>query len=376
MKITDTKRNKTVVVGMSGGVDSSVAALLLKKQGYNVVGMFMKNWDELDDSGSCLAASDYEDVIAVCDKIEIPYYTVDFVKEYRDLVFTHFVEEYKQGFTPNPDILCNKEIKFNVFLKYAKEMGADYLATGHYCINGVDNGVNILKKGQDPGKDQSYFLYTIKEDILEHILFPIGNMLKKEVRDIAQKYDLPTKDKKDSTGICFIGERNFRKFLSDYLPPKKGVFETLEGEFVGTHNGAQFYTIGQRKGLGLGGPGAPWFVVDKDIEINKIFVCRGINHPALYCDNLTAVDPSWVGKKMPFKLPHKLKAKIRYRQKDQDCTILKDEGGRLFIEFSSPQRAIAPRQSIVFYHDDICLGGAIIESSGLSYYKLGKDLKI
>lgn len=364
----------TVIVGMSGGVDSSVTAAILKEQGFNVIGMFMKNWKEKDENGVCQSAKEYEDVIKVCEKLDIPYYSIEFVKEYRENVFNHFIEEYKTGYTPNPDILCNREIKFKVFLEKAMEFGADYLATGHYCQNKVQDGVYQLIKGNDPGKDQTYFLYTNKSEILKKVLFPIGHLPKSEVRALATKYGLATKDKKDSTGICFIGERNFKNFLSQYIKFENGPFKHLGGELVGEHTGAAFYTIGQRKGLGLGGPGEPWFVVDKDIETNTVYVERGEKHPALFRDELWATELSWVEEEMPFMLPFRCKAKIRYRQADQDCVIQSLDKGRLHVTFDVPQRAITPRQSIVFYKDDICLGGAMIERGGATYFDRGIEL--
>lgn len=370
------KSETMVIVGMSGGVDSSVCAAILKEEGYNVVGLFMKNWEEMDEHGVCQASKEYADVIAVCEKLDIPYYSVDFIKEYRDQVFSHFVDEYKLGFTPNPDVLCNREIKFKVFYEKARELGADFLATGHYCQNKIINGENALIKGADPLKDQSYFLYTIKSEILKHVLFPIGHLPKTEVRKIAFKYDLVTKNKKDSTGICFIGERNFKNFLSNYITFTDGNFETLNGEVVGRHTGATYYTLGQRKGLGLGGQGEPWFVVGKNIERNVVFVERGEFHPAMYSDSLVATDLEFTTGKLTKDLPLKCTAKIRYRQKDQACTIVKIEDGKIYVEFDIAQRAITPRQSIVFYDGEICLGGAMIEKSGPSYFELNKPLEI
>lgn len=364
--------HKTVVVGMSGGVDSSVAAAILKEQGYNVIGIFMKNWDEKDENGQCSAAKDYEDVIDVCNKLEIPYYSVEFVKEYWDNVFSHFLEEYKQGYTPNPDVLCNREIKFKAFLDKAMELGADYLATGHYCQNLLRDGKRHLVKGVDQGKDQTYFLYTMKDYILDKVLFPIGHLQKSEVREIAEQYDLSTKAKKDSTGICFIGERNFREFISQYIESQKGEFRHLDGSYVADHMGCCFYTLGQRKGLGLGGPGEPWFVVGKDIENNIVYVERGGDHPALYCDDLTANEISWVEKDFSPQLPFECMAKVRYRQEDQRCIIERIENGVLYVRFLEAQRAVTPRQSIVFYDGDCCLGGAMIISPGLSHYEKSK----
>ena len=363
-----------VVVGMSGGVDSSVAALVLKEAGYKVIGLFMKNWEELDEHGVCQSSKEYADVVSVCETIGIPYYAVDFIKEYKEQVFDHFVKEYQEGYTPNPDILCNREIKFKVFFEKAMELGADFLATGHYCQSILDNGEYKLYKGNDPQKDQSYFLYTIKSEILEKVLFPIGHLPKSEVRALARSFQLSTKDKKDSTGICFIGERNFKNFLSNYVTFKSGDFKNLAGEIVGTHTGAAYYTIGQRKGLGLGGQGEPWFVVGKEIENNVVIVERGEFHPHLYADELWASDLSFVSKDWPQSFPFECKAKIRYRQKDQECQILKIEDGVAHVVFKTPQRAITKRQSIVFYSGDICLGGGMIKASGATYFEQNKKL--
>ena len=356
---------KTVVVGMSGGVDSSVTAWLLKNQGYNVIGMFMKNWEEKDENGVCNASKEYEDVVRVCEQLEIPYYSVNFVKEYWDNVFTEFLREFKLGNTPNPDILCNREIKFKALLEKALDFGADFLATGHYCRTSDGK----LLKGVDQGKDQSYFLYTIKEDILKKVLFPIGDLEKSEVRKIARENNLATSEKKDSTGICFIGERNFKQFLSQYIHVLPGEFKTLEGKTVGRHDGVAYYTIGQRKGMGIGGAGDAWFVVGKDVEKNIVYVSQGTMHPALYCDELTAVELSFVKNPHELTFPFKCRSKIRYRQEDQPCTIEKIEDGRCFVKFHIPQRAVTIRQSIVFYDGDICLGGGLIETSGLSYHE-------
>ena len=368
------KSETMVIVGMSGGVDSSVCAALLKEEGYNVVGLFMKNWEEFDEHGVCQSSLEYADVIRVCEKLDIPYYSVDFIKEYKDQVFSYFVEEYKLGFTPNPDVLCNREIKFKVFFEKARELGADFLATGHYCQKELIGDEYVLKKGSDPLKDQSYFLYTIKSEVLEHVLFPIGHLPKTEVRRIAAKYDLATKDKKDSTGICFIGERNFKNFLSNYVTFTDGNFESLDGVVVGRHTGATYYTIGQRKGLGLGGQGEPWFVIGKDISRNVVIVERGETHPALYADTLVATDLSFTNGNFTKTLPYKCTAKIRYRQADQGCTIIDIVDGKIFVEFDQPQRAITPRQSVVFYDGAICLGGAMIEKSGPTYFEQNKSL--
>ncbi len=347
--------NKTVVVGMSGGVDSSVCALLLKQQGYHVIGLFMKNWEEADANGVCTSTRDYEDVIQVCKQIDIPYYSVNFVKEYQELVFSHFLSELKAGHTPNPDILCNREIKFKVFLEKALSLGADYLATGHYCRK--DD--NQLLKGLDPHKDQSYFLYTMGSTTLEKVLFPIGHLHKTEVRSIAKEHGLITSEKKDSTGICFIGKRDFKEFTGKYLGYNSGNFETLSGKVVGQHDGIAFYTIGQRKGLKIGGPGDAWFVIGKDIDRNVVLVEQGDDHPSLYKDTLVATDLSWVSGKPP-QLPYLCAAKVRYRQPQQLCTIESIENDRALVRFLEPQRAVTPRQSIVFYQGDVCLGGGMI----------------
>ncbi len=299
---------QTVVVGMSGGVDSSVTALLLKRQGYRVIGMFMKNWEEADDKGQCRASQDFEDAVKVCEQIGIPYYSVNFVNEYQTQVFSHFLSELKAGFTPNPDILCNREIKFKAFLEKALSLGADYLATGHYCRTFE----NQLYKGSDPNKDQSYFLYTIKASSLQKVLFPIGHLLKSEVRRIAKEAGLSTSEKKDSTGICFIGKRDFKEFTGQYLGFQPGNFETLQGKVVGKHDGIAFYTIGQRKGLSIGGPGQAWFVVGKDIERNVVIVEQGEDHPALYRSELAATELSWVSGIAP-TTPYACSAKVRYR---------------------------------------------------------------
>ncbi len=341
---------KTIVVGMSGGVDSSVTALLLKEQGHHVIGMFMKNWEEKDSQGVCNSSKEYDDVVRVCDKLDIPHYTVNFVEEYWNNVFTHFLEDLKRGFTPNPDILCNREIKFKVFLEKALSLGADFLATGHYCR--IQEGK--LLKGKDLSKDQSYFLYTLKPHILKKVLFPIGNLPKPEVRRIAKEHNLATAEKKDSTGICFIGKRDFREFVKQYLPYQKGNFETLDGKIVGQHEGAAYYTIGQRKGLGIGGPGNAWFVVAKDMGRNVVIIEQGQDHPALYKDHLQVIDLTWVNESPPF--PFVCKAKIRYRQEEQECVIENES----HVRFLSPQRAITSRQSIVFYDRDVCLGGGLI----------------
>lgn len=350
-------RDKTVVVGMSGGVDSSVTALLLKEQGFRVIGMFMKNWEEEDAQGVCKASQDYEDVVRVCEALDIPHYSVNFAKEYWDNVFTHFLEELKLGHTPNPDILCNREIKFKALFEKARSLGADFLATGHYAR--IGEGGTLLKS-LDPQKDQSYFLYTLKQKLLPHILFPVGGMEKKEVRALARKMNLSVAEKKDSTGICFIGKRDFKSFVSQYLAYQPGDFENLKGEKMGRHDGIAYYTIGQRKGLNIGGPGDAWFVVKKDVERNVVVVEQGKEHPALYSSSLRATEASWVIDAPPSS-SFCCTAKIRYRQADQECRVEVQEGGELLVTFKAPQRAVTVRQSIVFYQNDLCLGGAIIE---------------
>jgi len=340
-----------------------VSAILLKRKGYEVVGVFMKNWEETDEQGHCSAENDYKDVASVCERLDIPYYSLNFAQEYREKVFQRFLNEYEQGLTPNPDILCNLEIKFNVFYQATRKLGARYLATGHYTQN-----INReLHKGLDPSKDQSYFLYTIKSHILENVLFPIGDMLKSDVRKLAEAFDLVTSKKKDSTGICFIGERDFREFLSQYIKSTKGDFVDLNGNVLGPHFGHPFYTIGQRKGLGIGGPGGPWFVVGKNIEANQVIVAAGENHPALYSDGLFATEIKLVSER-PLQFPLHCTAKVRYRQSDQPCIVTQERDGRLKVVFDEPQRAITERQSVVFYQGSVCLGGAIIDEVMENYF--------
>lgn len=346
---------KTVVVGMSGGVDSSVTALLLKEQGYRVIGLFMKNWEE---EGPCPAQLDYEDVVAVCNQIGIPHYSVNFSKEYWDKVFAKCLIDYEAGYTPNPDILCNREIKFKVFFEKALHLGADYLATGHYCRSIHHEGTWNLGRGRDSNKDQSYFLYTLKSAILQRVLFPLGEMTKQEVRAVAEKAGLATASKKDSTGICFIGKRDFKEFLTQYIPNRPGNLETGDGTVVGTHDGIAYYTIGQRRGLGLGGEGDAWYVVRKDVARNVIVVERGEGHPDLYRDSLTASEATWIGKTPEFPLI--CTAKVRYRAQDVPCTVISHED-KIKVLFETPQKAITSRQSIVFYQGDLCLGGALID---------------
>ena len=355
---------KTVALGMSGGVDSSVAALLLKERGAEVIGLFMKNWEDADDSGECPASRDYRDVIKVCQKLDIPWHGLEFIREYREEVFRPFLASLARGETPNPDILCNKEIKFKHFFHKSMDIGADFLATGHYCQNTFFDGRHHLAAGVDDNKDQTYFLHTLKESMLEKILFPIGHLKKTQVRELARQHHLPTAQKKDSTGICFIGKRKFAEFLSRHASFPPGPFKRPDGREVGRHSGIGFYTLGQRKGLGLGGPGEPWFVVGKDVATNTVYVERG-EHPRLYRSRLIAGDFQWVGGNPP-PAETKLTAKIRYRQPDLPChlgPLLED--GTASIHFDRPQRAITPGQSVVFYSpgpqgEKICLGGGLI----------------
>ncbi|SHJ92477.1 tRNA (5-methylaminomethyl-2-thiouridylate)-methyltransferase [Anaerobranca californiensis DSM 14826] len=353
-----------VVIGMSGGVDSSVAALLLKEQGYDVIGIFMKNWEEKDEYGVCTSTKDYEDVRKVCDQIGIPYYTVNFQKEYWERVFQYFLDEYKKGRTPNPDVMCNKEIKFKAFLDYALKIGAQYLATGHYAQIEYLDGEYKLKRGADPNKDQTYFLNTLGQYELSKTLFPIGHLQKSEVREIAKKAGLATAGKKDSTGICFIGEKNFKEFLSTYLPAKPGEMRTLSGEYKGKHDGLMYYTLGQRKGLGIGGSGngKPWFVVGKDLKNNILYVEQGDDHPKLYSKGLYATDVSFVtDKEMPKEF--QCTVKVRYRQKDQPATVYLTENNTCKVMFQQPMRAVTPGQAVVFYQGEYCLGGGIIDKT-------------
>jgi tRNA-uridine 2-sulfurtransferase len=360
--MTEDRKNIRVVIGMSGGVDSSVAALLLKEQGYDVIGVFMKNWDEKNEEGVCTAEEDYEDVRRVCDQIGIRYYTVNFVKEYWDRVFTYFLDEYKKGRTPNPDVMCNKEIKFKAFLDYAMKIGAQYLATGHYAQVEYDGGEYKMLRGIDPNKDQTYFLCMLGQEQLSKTLFPVGHLTKKEVREIAAKAGLRTANKKDSTGVCFIGERDFNKFLSNYLPAKRGEIKTLDGKVLGKHNGLMYYTLGQRKGLGIGGigTGEPWFVVDKDLKNNILYVAQGENNPLAFTYGLEATELNWVSKREKETI-FKCTAKFRYRQQDQGVTVILKNDNRCTVIFDDPQRGITPGQAVVFYNGEVCLGGGIID---------------
>ena len=360
-------KNKRVVLGMSGGVDSSVAAILLKEQGYEVIGVFMKNWEEKDDNGNCMAEEDYKDVIAVAEQLDIPYYSVNFVKEYWDKVFTYFLDEYKKGRTPNPDVMCNKEIKFKAFLNYAMKLGADYVATGHYAriLHEEKNGKikSVMLRGIDDNKDQTYFLCQLTQEQLEKVLFPIGEYKKPQIREIAEKYNLATAKKKDSTGICFIGERDFNEFLSKYLPAKGGNIVNTRGKVLGHHNGLMYYTIGQRKGIGIGntkkGTGEPWFVVDKDLETNELIVTQG-DKSVLYSKGLIATDFNFINIE-DIEFPMECTVKFRYRQSDSKATIKKLSDEKYEVLFDEPQKAVTPGQIVVAYKDEVCLGGGVID---------------
>lgn len=353
-----------VVIGMSGGVDSSVAALLLKEQGYEVIGIFMKNWDEKNQFGYCTSTEDYEDVRAVCYQIGIPYYTVNFEKEYWDKVFTYFLEEYKRGRTPNPDVICNKEIKFKAFLDYALKLGADYLATGHYSRVDLYDDEYRLLRGVDSNKDQTYFLCALNQLQLSKSMFPIGHLEKSKVRLIAEEAGLKTAKKKDSTGICFIGERDFNEFLSNYLPSQSGEIKSFDGDVLGKHDGLMYYTLGQRKGLGIGGIGSgePWFVADKDLKKNILYVVQGDKHPRLFSCGLMATDVNWISNK-ELEKEFKCTAKFRYRQSDQRVKVKIMDNDKCEVIFDEPQKAITPGQAVVFYSGEVCLGGGIISHS-------------
>ena len=360
---------KKVIVGMSGGVDSSVSAYLLKEQGYQVEGLFMKNWEEDDNEEYCTAAEDLADAQAVCDKLDIPLHTINFAAEYWDNVFEYFLTEYKSGRTPNPDILCNKEIKFKAFVDYAESLGADYIATGHYAqikVNSDSNQVE-LHKGLDPNKDQTYFLHALSQKQLTKAIFPIGSLLKPDVRQIAKELKLITHDKKDSTGICFIGERKFKEFLKTYIPANPGDIVDENNNILGKHDGLMYYTIGQRQGLNLGGlkgySELPWFVAGKNLDNNTLLVVQGTNNPKLYkseafVQNITWTNPDAIN--ILEKNNFTCMAKTRYRQPDQECTVSLNSDNSATVKFREPQRAITPGQSMVFYFDTHCLGGGVI----------------
>ncbi|MBZ2167770.1 tRNA 2-thiouridine(34) synthase MnmA [Marinobacter sp. F4216] len=366
--LSSTPENTRVIVGMSGGVDSSVAAWLLKEQGYRVEGLFMKNWDEDDGTEYCTAMTDLADAQAVADAIGIKLHTASFADEYWDRVFEHFLSEYKAGRTPNPDILCNKEVKFRAFLDYAITLGADFIATGHYARQrpgSVDSEPAKLLKGLDSNKDQSYFLHAVSGERIARTLFPVGELEKPEVRRIAEEQGFVTYDKKDSTGICFIGERKFKDFLSQYLPAQPGDIETPDGQVIGKHQGLMYHTIGQRQGLGIGGlsdfSDDPWYVAEKDLSRNVLIAVQGKHHPLLFSRGLLSGPIDWVAGEAP-ALEFRCKAKTRYRQPDQDCVVRVHPKG-VKVVFDDAQRAVTPGQSVVFYDGDICLGGGVIEQT-------------
>lgn len=361
------KQKTRVVVGMSGGVDSSVTALLLKQQGYDVIGVFMKNWDETSDSGVCTATEDYEDVARVANQIGIPYYSVNFEKEYWNRVFEYFLAEYRHDRTPNPDVMCNKEIKFKAFLDYAADLDADYIAMGHYAqVKRDEQGQVHMLRGADSNKDQTYFLNGLNQHQLQKSLFPIGHLTKPEVRKIAEEAGLATAKKKDSTGVCFIGERNFKKFLQEFLPAQPGLMKTPQGEVMGQHDGLMYYTIGQRSGLGIGGTHTgstdPWFVVGKDMTTNTLLVDQGYHNPLLYATHLKASGITFTTGESHADETFSCTAKFRYRQQDIPVTVhMGDDGTTAEVVFDHPVRAITPGQAVVFYQGEECLGGGTID---------------
>ncbi len=355
-------RHEHIVIGLSGGVDSAVSALLLKQQGFSVTGLFMKNWEDDDDDEYCSTRQDFIDAAAAADVIGIDFEAVNFAAEYKDRVFADFLREYSAGRTPNPDVLCNAEIKFKAFLDHAMRMGASKIATGHYARVQEIDGRCALLRGVDPGKDQSYFLHRLTQAQISKAMFPVGHLPKSEVRDIARKAGLPNHAKKDSTGICFIGERPFREFLQRYLPKAPGDMMTPEGEIVGRHDGLMYYTIGQRQGLGIGGRRTgtqeAWFVADKDLPRNRLIVVQGHDHPALLKPTLKAIEATWIAGSPPPNGTYG--AKTRYRQRDSSCRLTLDATETFRLEFDEPQWAITPGQSAVLYDGDVCLGGGII----------------
>ena len=364
--MTVTPLHTPVVVGVSGGVDSSVTALLLQQQGYDVRAVFMKNWEGDDTEDHCSAEADLADARDVCEQLQIPIQGVNFSDQYWDRVFAYFLQEYAAGRTPNPDVLCNKEIKFRAFLDYALAQGAEYIATGHYARTEQRDGEHVLLRAADIDKDQTYFLYTLKQEQLARAMFPVGGMTKTQVREIATQAQLVTHNKKDSTGICFIGERDFKQFLQRYLPAQPGPIQTPDGQTLGRHDGLMYYTRGQRQGLHIGGLAGfgpePWYVADKDLEHNVLIAVQGHDHPLLLGHWLQAEQLEWVSA-MPPSLPLRCTAKTRYRQQDAACTITVTNTDRLHVEFDDPQWAITLGQSVVFYQDDICLGGGVIAAT-------------
>jgi len=351
-----------VVVGISGGVDSSVAAWLLKEQGFEVIGLFMKNWEEDDDPTYCGAAEDLEIANQSCETMGIPLQTVNFSHEYWERVFAIFLEEYRKGHTPNPDVLCNREIKFREFLDFATELGAELIATGHYARTRKNGSLTQLLKGTDSEKDQSYFLHQVPQAALARTLFPVGDLEKKEVRLQARTLGLPNSDRKDSTGICFIGERRFKDFLARYLPPNPGEIRTLDGRMIGEHDGLWFYTLGQRHGLDIGGPGEAWYVAKKDMSRNILRVVQGHDDPALMRRTIRGSEPHWIAGHRPDSSPIRCAAKIRYRQSDQSCRLSCQNNNSIDVQFDHAQRAMTPGQSVVFYDGEVVLGGATISA--------------
>ena len=349
-----------IVVGMSGGVDSSVAALLLKEQGFDVLGLFMKNWEDDDTEEFCTSREDLVDAVSAADRIGVDIEAVNFSAEYKDRVFQNFLREHQAGRTPNPDVLCNAEIKFKAFLDHALSLGAERIATGHYARIRQTDGRFELLKAVDQSKDQSYFLYRLNQTQLSRSLFPLGELNKTAVRRIARQFGLANHDKKDSTGICFIGERPFRQFLSRYLPREPGDIETPDGRFVARHEGLMYYTIGQRRGLGIGGEGDAWYVTGKDLQRNVLFVVQGRDHPALLKPDLVAGQLNWMSGDAP-ALEETYGAKTRYRQPDAQCQITTVDSEECTVLFDAPQWAVTPGQSFVAYQGEVCLGGGIIQ---------------
>jgi tRNA-specific 2-thiouridylase len=364
---TPNLQGKRVILGLSGGVDSAVSAILLQQQGATVEALHMTNWE--DDDGYCTAADDLQDARNICEQLGITLHHVNFAREYLERVFDYFLDEYRAGRTPNPDVLCNREIKFGEFLRYAKRLGAELIATGHYARTALLDGHTSLLKARDLSKDQSYFLHAVSEEALAATIFPLGDLSKSDVRDLARDNNLAVHDKKDSTGICFIGERPFREFLSAYIPANPGPMQTPEGSLVGEHHGLMYYTLGQRQGLGIGGRqdagDEPWYVVAKDIQANVLIVAQG-EHPWRFSYGLEASHTSWInGEPALLAAGEALacNAKIRYRQADQACTVMRQDNGRLTVRFEAPQAAVTPGQYVVFYDDSRCLGGAVIEQA-------------